>query len=165
MTQKKPTTTHKKSQIILLVFAILLAFTHIYLLPPCFIKFFKILYIFFIEQILVGVLHELAHYTIGNKLAKKQIMHITSWVHVDCDCWSEFENWQIKTIAIAGPKAHAIASIPFLLTILTLIDFFGIILFLMITGNLIPLRWSLKGATDGYWYLHPEELQETDTKK
>lgn len=36
---------------------------------------------------------------------------------------------------------------------------------LMITGNLIPLRWSLKGATDGYWYLHPEELQETDTKK
>lgn len=100
-------------------------------------------------------------------------MHITSWAHIDCDCWSEFENWQIKTIAIAGPKAHAIASIPFLLIILALTDFFGIILFLlfllmnilMITGNLIPLRWSLKGATDGYWYLHPEKLQETDTKK
>lgn len=100
--------------------------------------------------------HEKAHWKEAAKYHKLINPKMTN-NHFDCDNWEEFLPEEIKNVALAGIKFDMKSNVLFLL--LAFIQPLTVVLtFVLMFWNAVPVRFSENSATDGYWYLHPDEF-------
>ena len=101
--------------------------------------------------------HEKAHW---EEAAKYHILDNPRMTnsHFDWDNKEVFDLEEIRLIALAGIKFDIKNNIAWLL--LGLLEPLTIPFFIltMMFGNAIPVKFSERSATDGYWYLHSNEF-------
>lgn len=131
-----------------------------------------LLILFAIAYINSLYIHELGHYTMGNKIAGRKAMNINILdVQTDCENWLQFNENQIKEISAAGLCFQFYSCIAILI-LLFVFRQFGLILWqeilftmVEIIANLllhlIPVKLSKDSATDSYWCLHPNEFLQS----
>lgn len=128
--------------------------------------------IFALQWISLAVVHELGHMSLL-LLFNKRTNVALGYLHVYCDNWKAYLNWQIRLIAVAGIFTKtvilAVLLIPyrrycFPSPTATSIYIFFILIELT---QLLPINCRCIGTVDGYYLLRPEkrkELEDTPPK-